>query len=163
MTMKISVNHTSSVQGLSSPFQGDKYADSFVYAAANNQISIVARRLGLNEVSGDSGFVSGPEVRALPVVEHADVRTKDGQTALSAAARGGHVDVINLLIDNGADVGAKNLTSGPHDGGGYSALHIAANWGKAGTLASDHRSCLPCISSEAADFFDGDIASVLRL
>lgn len=46
------------------------------------------------------------------------VRT--GPTALMAAAKGGHVEVVQLLLDAGANVSAK-------DENGYSALHFTAS------------------------------------
>ena len=45
-----------------------------------------------------------------------------GETALHAAARNGHLDVVRLLLDSGAQ---KNVTSKA----GATALHVAAQKG----------------------------------
>jgi ankyrin repeat protein len=45
--------------------------------------------------------------------------SKDGITPLHAAAFGGHVNVVGLLIDHGADVNASDYN-------GYTPLYFAA-------------------------------------
>lgn len=82
------------------------------------------RRLGLDEVTGrkrvDSNFQSE---QALALISSLDAIDSDGFTALGAAARSGHLDVVALLLDQGALVDFSNK-------GGDTALHLAANWGK---------------------------------
>lgn len=82
-----------------------------------NQISIVRRRLGISEEIGST----------LPRVSHIDGRDSEGCTALSAAARGGHLDVINLLLDNGCSISATNAGQ---SNGGDTALHTASKCGR---------------------------------
>jgi ankyrin repeat protein len=159
--------------------RGERYADSFVYAAANNQIAIVRRRLGLPEehVAAPIGDLStrpcepttvaptrhnsqlnsqllsnGPAVtgpQRLPLVAHPDVLDADGCTALAAAARAGHVRVLSLLIEAGADLNARCLSHKANGGGGgpkgSTALCVAANWGQASSI-----SCLLHYSADAA-------------
>jgi len=71
----------------------------------------------------------------LAPVSHVDVTDSDGLTALAGAARGGHVAVLELLLDFGASTGLGNLRGGAHGGGGDTPLHVAANWGKAASIA----------------------------
>ena len=65
------------------------------------------------------------EVRGL-IEEGVDVDSKDeiGRTPLMWAAYKGHVEIIRLLLDHGADV--NNRTYGDY----YIALHWAASYGK---------------------------------
>ena len=51
-----------------------------------------------------------------------DIRDGNGDTALHKAARGGHLQVIQVLVSSGADVNMKNKF-------GNTALHIAAHEG----------------------------------
>ena len=51
-----------------------------------------------------------------------DVEDKYGKTALHVAAEKGHAAVARLLVEKGANVGAK-------DKDGRTALHQAAEWG----------------------------------
>jgi ankyrin repeat protein len=63
--------------------------------------------LGLDEVTGrriDAGFSE----QALPVISNPNTVDSDGFTALGAAARSGHLDVVALLLDNGALVDFAN-------------------------------------------------------
>lgn len=52
-------------------------------------------------------------------VEHVDARDEAGETPLILAAIGGHLDVVETLIDAGADMGGRNQ-------GGLTPLHAAA-------------------------------------
>jgi ankyrin repeat protein len=135
--------------------RGERYADSFVYAAANNQIAIVRRRLGLPEEQPAGAVTAAAEEPArkvtrsasnhstrqqrLPLVAHPDVLDSDGCTALAAAARAGHVRVLSLLLEAGANLNARCLSHTANGGGGgpkgSTALCVAANWGQAGSIA----------------------------
>jgi ankyrin repeat protein len=52
-----------------------------------------------------------------------DARDSDGSTPLHCAAWKGHANVVTLLLDNGADVNAKNT----NDHWGDTPLHAAAH------------------------------------
>src|SRR5688572_30504831 len=41
-----------------------------------------------------------------------EVKTRDGQTPLMVAALGNQIDVVKLLLENGADVNARNKFDG---------------------------------------------------
>ncbi len=63
--------------------------------------------------------------------EHPDLieqRSRVGWTPLQEAACAGQVDAIKLLIQRGADMGAKWKPS--TDDGDWTALHIAVNWSR---------------------------------
>jgi len=74
-----------------------------------------------------------------------DVKAKQelgGFTALHWAAYGGHTDVVELLIANGADVNAKNDS-------GFTPLHWAATW--------DNKAAAELLISKGADVNAKDI------
>ena len=172
----LSVGAAGSAEANQQRVRGERYADSFVYAAANNQIAIVRRRLGLPEehVSASmsdssttpyehtakvasarhnalhlSNGPAAPGPQRLPLVAHPDVLDADGCTALAAAARAGHVRVLSVLIESGADLNARCLSHKANGGGGgpkgSTALCVAANWGQASSI-----SCLLRYSADAA-------------
>jgi ankyrin repeat protein len=60
--------------------------------------------------------------------ESVDLRNKQGETALILAARRGHDDYIEKLIDHGADINAC-------DQDGCTALHYAAAYGHVDTIS----------------------------
>ncbi len=74
---------------------------------------------------GDLPKVAAMLEKGVPV----DVRDDDGmpwdQTALMYAAANGHIDLVRLLIDKGANVLAKDKAP-PGEGGGRQAIHYAA-------------------------------------
>jgi len=86
-------------------------SDSFVFAAASNQRSIIRRRLGLRVNDGNKII---------------DVEDSEGMTALRAAAKHGHDDIIRELALSGAHMDAAAST-------GETALHLAAEWGHTAT------------------------------
>lgn len=49
----------------------------------------------------------------------------NGWRALHEAVRAGHLDVVNFLLENGADVNAR--TTGGDNGNEYSALQLAVD------------------------------------
>jgi len=148
----LSVGAAGSAEANQQRVRGERYADSFVYAAANNQIAIVRRRLGLPEEHNSQLLSNGPAApmpQRLPLVAHPDVLDADGCTALAAAARAGHVRVLSVLIESGADLNARCLSHKANGGGGgpkgSTALCVAANWGQASSI-----SCLLRYSADAA-------------
>ena len=60
---------------------------------------------------------------------------KDGITPLHAAAFGGHVNVVGLLIDHGADVNATDCY-------GYSPLYFATR--------GEHEECVQILKRKGA-------------
>ena len=99
--------------------QYNRYFDSFVYAAANNQITIVQRRLVQSQTEK---IGTGTD---LHVTFDPNVFDSDGMHALGAAARGGHSEIVELLLNAGADI--NQCTK---DGDAETALHLGAKWGK---------------------------------
>ena len=106
------VPRSESMADLGKPKETIKYADSFVYAAANNQLSIVRKRLGL-----DHSQRPGEQVGSHLLIGNVDAEDSEGMSALQAAAKGGHCGVIEVLLDAGAAV--------EHQGGGKQATALA--------------------------------------
>ena len=81
-------------------------ADAFVKAAGN----------------GDNAAVTGFLKKYSGSIDIFDVRVYVHQTALMRAADGGHKDIVELLLKNGADINKKNES-------GWTALTVAAENG----------------------------------
>jgi len=86
------------------------------------------------------GFLAGPLLLAaakkgdidavrLRLAAAGDINfsTNDGRTALHLAAEYGHPDIIELLLERGADIYATCPTSGPTGMGGRTALDLAVS------------------------------------
>lgn len=66
------------------------------------------RRLGLDEVTGRQRDPNFRSEQALAVMSNPNAVDSDGFTALGAAARSGHLDVVALLLEQGALVDFPN-------------------------------------------------------
>ena len=99
----------------------------FVFVAACGLFGRKDRKIVGAAGRGDTAQVErliekGVDVNTTMTVEHAG-QTIEGVTALHVAAEQGHVDIVKLLIENGADLDA-GVTSGQAPGA--TALHMAA-------------------------------------
>src|SRR5262245_45300011 len=73
----------------------------------------------LNVEYSDTNFIENARQGNAEVVKHfldagmdTEVKTKEGQTALMAAALANQIEVVKLLVERGADVDAKNKYDG---------------------------------------------------
>eukprot|EP00976_Prorocentrum_cordatum_P105747 1194322-Prorocentrum_minimum.AAC.2 len=79
------------------------------------------------------------------------------QTSLHWAAADGHLSIVKLLIESGADIDATHVA-------GYTALHEASQRGhydvvKASTRPESHRSCRPIRRPRASVTADPTVVS----
>ena len=78
----------------------------------------------------EAAFIGDVAAMKQALTDGADPNIKDpqsGNTLLTVAALMGHTEIVTLLLENGADVNARNRDDG-------TALHIAAFFGRAETV-----------------------------
>ena len=79
--------------------------------AMTRQVVVILSRAAVGGGAGAGGDVGRGAMGRLGAVTCGHAMPQDGYTALALAAFGGHKDTVELLLDRGADLEAKDKVS----------------------------------------------------